>query len=68
MNHLVGNNIDGSRSSGHHKKDVILRIFKLSIFTILILIVVFLVYRVRILYYQHLKYQRLQRDESEVKS
>ena len=59
------NSIDPSRSS-HQKKDVMLRFLKLSVFTILILIVFFLIYRVRILYHQHLKYQRLQRDEAEV--
>ena len=31
-----------------------------------IVIVFFLIYRVRDLYQQHLKYQRLQRDEAEV--
>ena len=59
------NSIDPSRSA-HQKKDVMLRFLKLSVFTILILIVFFLIYRVRILYHQHLKYQRLQRDEAEV--
>ena len=59
------NSIDPSRSS-HQKKDVMLRFLKLSVLTILILIVFFLIYRVRILYHQHLKYQRLQRDEAEV--
>ena len=53
--------------SPHHKKDLILRFFKLSAFTILTVIVLFLIYRVRILYQQHLKYQRLQRDESEAR-
>ena len=52
--------------SPHHKKDVFLRFLRLSVFTILIIIVFFLIYRVRDLYHQHLKYQRLQRDEAEV--
>ena len=58
-------NLDVSKSP-HHRKDVILRFMKLSVFTILIIIVFFLIYRVRDLYHQHLKYQRLQRDEAEV--
>ena len=58
-------NLDASKSP-HHKKDVILRFLRLSVFTILIVIVLFLIYRVRDLYHQHLKYQRLQRDEAEV--
>ena len=52
--------------SPHHKKDVFLRFLRLSVFTVLIIIVFFLIYRVRDLYHQHLKYQRLQRDEAEV--
>ena len=52
--------------SPHHKKDVILRFVRLSAFTILAVIVLFLIYRVRILYHQYLKYQRLERDETEV--
>ena len=58
-------NLDVSKSP-HHKKDVILRFLRLSVFVILIVIVFFLIYRVRDLYQQHLKYQRLQRDEAEV--
>ena len=68
---LVGSYINQTVSldvskSPHHKKDVILRFLRLSVFVILIVIVFFLIYRVRDLYQQHLKYQRLQRDEAEV--
>ena len=58
-------NMTGYKSL-HHKKDVLLRIVKLSGFAILVVIVLFLIYHVRILYHQHLRYQRLQRDETEV--
>lgn len=48
------------------RKDFARALLKLVAVTVLALTVVYLIYRVRVLYLHHLKYQRLQRDAIQV--